>query len=327
MTFSQHPAAAAEGGADTASRPRRPLKVGLNLQIVEGALMGKTAGWADVLAFAQRAEALGFDSLWVPDHLLITWGGQTRGIWEGWSLLAALAAVTSRVELGPLVANAGFRNPALLAKMADTVDEISGGRLILGLGAGWSGPEEAAFGYPSDHRVDRFEEALRIIVPLLRTGRADFAGRYYQARDCELRPRGPRAGGPPILIGAKGPRMLRLAATYADLWNAEGPLRRPEETIPLRAAGDAACVEVGRDPAALGRSASVVVNLPIAQGRGQQTAPAREGQPEPTSPEAIAETLRGYAREGLGHIQVWLTPSTIAGIEWFKAVLDLLDRD
>jgi alkanesulfonate monooxygenase SsuD/methylene tetrahydromethanopterin reductase-like flavin-dependent oxidoreductase (luciferase family) len=256
--------------------------------------------------------------LWVPDHLLLQWEERTRGTWECWSLLAALAARTSRVELGTLVSSAGFRNPALLAKMADTVDEISGGRFILGLGAGWSGLEEIAFGYPSDHRVDRFEEALQIIAPLLRGGRASFAGQYYQVRDCELRPRGPRPGGLPILIGAKGPRMLRLAATYADLWNAEGPMRRPEQIAPLREACDAACVEVGRDPTTLGRSASVVINLPIAQGWG--------GQPTPPSPAEIAETLRGYAREGLSHIQIWLSPHTIEGIEWFKAVLDLLDH-
>jgi alkanesulfonate monooxygenase SsuD/methylene tetrahydromethanopterin reductase-like flavin-dependent oxidoreductase (luciferase family) len=241
-------------------------------------------------------------------------------------LLAALAAVTSRVELGPLVSCTGFRNPALLAKMADTVDEISGGRLVVGLGAGWNGPEYRAFGFPSDHRVDRFEEALQIIVPLLHEGHVDFQGRYEQARGAELRPRGPRPGGPPILIGAKGPRMLRLAATYADLWNAEGPLRRPEEIIPLRAAGDVACAEVGRDPSTLGRSASVVINLPTAQGPGGQGAPTQGARPEPMSPKEIAELLRGYAQHGLGHIQLWLSPSTIAGLEWFAAVLDLLDH-
>src|SRR5262249_1267521 len=286
----------------------------------------RIGGWEAVLAFAARAEALRFDSLWVPDHLLLTWEEQTRGTWECWSLLAALAAVTTRVELGPLVTCTGFRSPALLAKMADTVDEISGGRLILGLGAGWSGPEDRAFGIPSDHRVDRFAEALQIIVPLLRPGRADCAGTYYAAQDCELRPRGPRPGGPPILIGAKGPRMLRLAATYADLWNAEGPLRRPEQLIPLRAAGDVACAEVGRDSATLGRSASVVVTLPLAQGDDEQIAPAGDGQPELTSPEEVAETLRGYAREGLSHIQLWLSPSTLAGLDWFAPVLHLLDR-
>lgn len=308
-----------------ALRPKRPLKVGINLPTTEGALLGKTARWADLFAFAERAEALGFDSLWVPDHLLVRWQEQTHGIWECWSLLAALAAVTHHVELGSLVACTAFRSPALLAKMADTIDEISGGRLIVGLGAGWDGPEDRAFDIKSAHRVDRFEEALQIIVPLLRTGRVDFAGTYYQARDCELLPRGPRPGGPPILIGAKGPRMMRLAATYADLWNIQGPMRRPEEIIPLREASDAACAGVGRDPATLGRSASVVVNLPMAPAQSDQRSSSQGRQPDPTSPEGIAETLRGFARQGLSHVQLWLVPTTLASLEWFKAVLNLLD--
>ena len=292
---------------------RRPLKVGINLPTTEGAIAGKTARWTDLSAFAERAEALGFDSLWVPDHLLIRWQEQTRGIWECWSLLAALAAVTHRVELGSLVACTAFRSPALLAKLADTVDEISEGRLIVGLGAGWDGPEHRAFDIKSDHRVDRFEEALQIIVPLLRTGRVDFVGKYYQARDCELLPRGPRPGGPPILIGAKGPRMLGLAATYADLWNAEGPLQRPEEIRSRQVAGDAACSAVGRDPATLGRSASVVVKLPQVQ--------EQDGQHE-----EIARMLLNYAQEGLSHVQLWLMPNTIASLEWFAPILTLLDH-
>jgi alkanesulfonate monooxygenase SsuD/methylene tetrahydromethanopterin reductase-like flavin-dependent oxidoreductase (luciferase family) len=120
--------------------------------------------------------------------------------------------------------------------------------------------------------------------------------------------------------------MLRLAATYADLWNAEGPMRRPEEIIPLRAAGDAACAEVGRDPTTLGRSASVVVNLPMAQAQSEQHSSAQGKKSEPTSPEEVAQTLRGYAREGLSHVQLWLTPTTIRSLEWFKAVLDLLEH-
>jgi alkanesulfonate monooxygenase SsuD/methylene tetrahydromethanopterin reductase-like flavin-dependent oxidoreductase (luciferase family) len=308
MTARQQPAAAG-AGKDTTRPAGRPLKVGLNLPTVDGAMGGKSARWADLLALARRAEACGFDSLWVPDHMLVSWHEHTRGVWEGWSLLAALAAVTERVELGPLVSPTVFRNPALLAKMADTVDEVSGGRLVLGLGAGWDAPEYAAFGYPTDHRVDRFEEALRVVAPLLRTGRVDFEGRYYRVRGCELRPRGPRPTGPPIVVGAKGPRMLRLAATHADHWNVQGPLRQPADAAPLRAAGDAACAAVGRDPATLGRSASVVVDL-------SKSPPA----------EQLTETLRGYAREGLGHVQVWLTPCTLEGVESFAAALELLDR-
>jgi alkanesulfonate monooxygenase SsuD/methylene tetrahydromethanopterin reductase-like flavin-dependent oxidoreductase (luciferase family) len=309
---------------DAVVQPKRPLKVGINLPATEGALEGTTARWADLFAIASQAEALGFDSLWVPDHLLVRWQQHTQGIWECWSLLSALAAVTHRVELGSLVACTAFRSPALLAKMADTTDEISGGRLILGLGAGWDGPENQAFDLKSDHRVDRFEEALQIIVPLLRTGRVDFAGTYYQARECELRPRGPRPGGPPILIGAKGPRMLRLAATYADLWNAEGPLQGPEEISSRLAAADAACTAIGRDPATLGRSASLVVNLPLEQS-GQRS-PAQGKQQGPTSPQEVAQTLRSYARAGLSHVQLWLVPNTLASLEWFKPVLDLLDQ-
>ncbi|CAA9554442.1 MAG: hypothetical protein AVDCRST_MAG88-995, partial [uncultured Thermomicrobiales bacterium] len=153
------------------------LKVGLHLPIGEGMLQGRTPRWSDIAALARRAEEVGFDSLWIPDHLLFrTAPGESVGVWECWSLLAALAAVTVRVELGPVVSCAGFRNPALLAKMAETVDEISGGRIILGLGAGWHEPEYDAFGYPFDHRASRFEEAFTIIRALLQEGHVDFAG-------------------------------------------------------------------------------------------------------------------------------------------------------
>ncbi len=178
------------------SSGRRALKVGLVLPQFEDLMAGRTARWNDLLAMARRAEALGFDSLWLVDHLLYRFPFDDdtqppRGLWECWSLLAALATATERVELGTIVACTSFRNPALLAKMADTVDEISGGRLILGLGAGYHAFEFRAFGYPADRLFGRFEEALTIIRGLLRDGHVDFAGSYYQAHDCELRPRGP----------------------------------------------------------------------------------------------------------------------------------------
>jgi alkanesulfonate monooxygenase SsuD/methylene tetrahydromethanopterin reductase-like flavin-dependent oxidoreductase (luciferase family) len=307
--------------------PRRPLKVGVIGPTFEGEWGGATARWSDFVDFARLAEDIGFDSLWVADHLLFRADdGSTSGTWECCSLLTALAAVTHRVQLGSLVLCTGFRNPALLAKMADTIEEISGGRLILGLGAGWNEPEYRAFGYPFDHRVDRFEEALQIICPLLREGYVDFSGTYYEARDCELRPRGPRPTGPTIMIGTARPRMLRLTARYADLWNvmitAEHGTRNRLDRVPLvRAAVDAACLAEGRDPATLARSTGVLIHtIPEAPMSTDAFTPLRG------TPEKVAEVLRAYATEGFDHVQLWIEPLTLAGIAAFAPVLELLDR-
>ena len=171
------------------------LKVGLQLPQIEGMRGDGVRRWSELHEMAAVAEEIGLDSLWISDHLHYRLEGEEtgRGCWEVWSLLSALAACTSRVELGTLVLALGWRNPALLAKMADTVDEISDGRLILGLGAGYHRYEYDQFGFPFDHRVSRFEEGIQIIHGLLRDGAVDFAGRFYSARDCELKPRGPRA--------------------------------------------------------------------------------------------------------------------------------------
>lgn len=319
---------AAENVAEMSAR-KRPLKVGLIVPQWPGSLGGDTPRWKDTLVVARRAEEVGFDSLWVADDLLVRFrGGEPLGMWECWSLLSALAAATSRVELGTLVACNNFRNPALLAKMADTVDEISGGRLILGLGAGGDSGEHRAFGFRWEHRFDRFEEALRIIRGLLREGHADFEGKHYRVRGCELRPRGPRTNGPPVLIGTvtPGPRMLRLTAQYADLWN--GWLvfgsSAPEEIPPLRAALDHACEKIGRDPATLRRTVAVGVALPghrLVFGPWDITSGALTG-----SPEELAAAFRAFARQGISHAQVYLAPNTSAGIEAFAPVLELLDR-
>jgi alkanesulfonate monooxygenase SsuD/methylene tetrahydromethanopterin reductase-like flavin-dependent oxidoreductase (luciferase family) len=299
-------------------RDRRPLKVGLNLPAVEGSMAGRTARWTDLLALARRAEEIGFDSVWMPDHLQVTWAAETHGAWECWTFLAALAATTSRIEVGSLVTPTTWRNPALLATMANSVDEISAGRLVVGLGAGWPAPEYEAFGYSSDHLVDRFEEALQIIVPLLRTGHADFAGTHYSAHEADLLPRGPRPNGPPILFGAKGPRMLRLAAQHADGWNAQGPFRQPDDVRALQAAADAACDEVGRDPRSLRRSASVVVDL-----GGPSEASGADGEAAPGIA-AAARTLRGFGQAGLDEVQLWLTPTTHETLKAFAPVLESL---
>jgi alkanesulfonate monooxygenase SsuD/methylene tetrahydromethanopterin reductase-like flavin-dependent oxidoreductase (luciferase family) len=280
--------------------------------------------WTDLLQMAQTAEAIGIDSFWLPDHLLFkNEGAAPHGPWEAWSLLSALAATTSKMELGTAVLCTTFRNPALLAKMADTVDEISGGRLILGLGAGWHEPEYQAFGYPFDHRFERFKEAVTIIKTLLREGQIDFDGTYYQARECELRPRGPRSEGPPILIGALAtkPRMLKLVATFADMWNGWlVPVSSHADQVPaLREAVDAACAVVGRDPSTLRRS----VGISVDQRPGPREASVYTAQhPLSGTPEEIAAELRAFEAQGIEHIQLALKLDGLAGIEALAPVIE-----
>ncbi|HEX5690828.1 MAG TPA: LLM class flavin-dependent oxidoreductase, partial [Roseiflexaceae bacterium] len=241
---------------DAAERPT--MRIGVAIPIAEQ-LNGGAPSYAEIRALARQAEEADFDSIWLFDHLLFRRPNQsTAGIWECWTMLSALAEATNRVQLGTLVICTAFRNPAVLAKMADTLDAISGGRLILGLGAGWHEPEFDAFGIPFDHRVDRFEEALQIIVPLLRTGQVDFQGTYERAPNCELRPRGPRTHGPEILIGAGKPRMLRLTAQYADSWNTCWHGQPGAIATPFAAMVEA-CNDVGRDPATLGFTVGVNV--------------------------------------------------------------------
>src|SRR5688572_26779830 len=168
---------------------------------------------------ARLAEHVGFDALWLGDHLLYELEVGARGPWEVWTTLAALAAATERIELGPLVAATSFHAPAMLAKMAATVDAISGGRLILGLGAGWNEREFRAFGFPYDHRVSRFEEAFTIIRRLLREGRVDFEGAYHRVENCVLDPGPARPGGPPLMLGSHSPRMMRIGLPHVDAWN------------------------------------------------------------------------------------------------------------
>jgi probable F420-dependent oxidoreductase len=306
---------------------RRPMKIGVFVSHFETPWNGQTLRWADVAAMARRAEEVGFDSFWLPDHLLFRFDDvYPQGAWDAWSLLAALAATTERIEIAPLVACAGFRNPALIAKMADTIDEISGGRFILGLGAGWHKPEYDAFGFPYDHRVSRFEEVLQIVRGLLKDGHVDFAGRFYQARDCELRPRGPRPSGPPILVGGGGERMLRLTARYADQWNLD---RKNDlgEVVAWQAKVDDVCREVRRDPATLGRVIGIQVDLP-----GFSREPTRPRQfvvrpwPLTGDPGELAAAIRGYATARVDHLLVWLDPHTGEGIEAFGRVLEELDR-
>lgn len=210
----------------------RNLKVGLYLPNGDGLMSPGIHRWSDVLRLTRKTEDAGLDSVWVADHMIFRHEGHpTEGRWECWQMLGAMAAVTSRVEIGPLVCCMGFRNPALLAKIAETTDEISDGRLILGLGAGWHEPEFTSYGYPYDHRASRFEEGFKVLYDLIRTGESDFHGLYYTTDRAEMKPRGPRNGQIPIMIGTDGARMLQLTAKYANSWNTTWT-RTVEEVLP-----------------------------------------------------------------------------------------------
>ena len=281
------------------------MKIGLMLPLGED----ETNGFADLRAMAIAAEEGGLDSVWGADHLIFRSDGETTGIHECWTVLTAIAAVTSRVEIGPLVLALPFRNPALVAKMAAELDEVSGGRLILGLGCGWHEPEFEAFGYPFDHRVSRFDEGLQVTVPLLREGLVNFTGEYHRAIDADLRPRPIREGGPPILIAGKQPRMLELVVRDADQWNAAW-YGNPDEAdelrerlTKLRAALDAA----GRDPETLTLTAGIFVAFEDADA----DAPKRAIR---GTTEEIAAQLAGYAELGISHLIAHTFPRTVDAV-------------
>jgi alkanesulfonate monooxygenase SsuD/methylene tetrahydromethanopterin reductase-like flavin-dependent oxidoreductase (luciferase family) len=313
-------------------RRKRPIEIGLSLFSGTVPHAGLTASWSDTLDVARRAEELGFDTVMVTDHLLarIDEHAPVVGAPECLALLSALAASTSRVQIGPLVAATAYRNPAMLANAAATIDEISGGRLILGLGTGWQEQEFQAYGFPYDHRVDRFEEALQIILPLLRGECVTLHGRYHDAERCELPPWGSRAGSPPIMIGAKGPRMMRLAARHADIWDADlaPDCADPTSLRPAVAAIDAACRDVGRDPATLQKTTWIMVQVPGHSRPEDSPLAAITANWGYASglPEELADLFRGFAAEGFNRISVWLDPSTPEGVEAFAEVLEILDR-
>ncbi|MEO8626044.1 MAG: LLM class flavin-dependent oxidoreductase [Candidatus Limnocylindrales bacterium] len=303
----------------------RPLKVGVQLPEVE-----RPVRWPELRDMAQAAEGLGFDSLWVGDHLLYRRPDGNVGPWEVWTSLAGLAEATQRVEIGPLVAATSFHAPAMLAKMAATVDEISGGRLILGLGAGWNEPDYTAFGFPYDQRVSRFEEAFTIIRTLLREGAIDFEGKFYTTRDCELVPRGAverHPNGPPLMIGSTSPRMLAITAPHVDAWNEwhDRFANSPDDVAPLMEKVDEAARVAGRDPADIARTVTVMVQL--SGGRGRRSSYAEPTPPhDGTRPEQLAATLRRYAAAGISHVQLVLDPITVESIAEVAPVLALLDE-
>jgi probable F420-dependent oxidoreductase len=281
----------------------RPVRVGVQLPEVE-----RDVRWPEIVSMARAAEEVGFDSIWTGDHLLYRGDGRPeRGPWDAWTELAALAAATERVRLGPLVACAAFHPPAVLARMAATIDEISGGRFVLGIGAGWNQTEFRAFGIPFDRRVARFEEAFEIVRGLLASDRVTVRGRFHQVEDAVLLPSPARRT--PLMIGSTGERVLRTTLPHVDAWNTwySEFENRPERFADLNARISALVEEAGRRPEEVERSACALVVLDPAAGERE----VREGvMPLEGSMDKIADGIRSLAEAGADEIVLVLSPIT-----------------
>jgi FMNH2-dependent dimethyl sulfone monooxygenase len=264
--------------------------------------------WVQVRELATCAENEGLDSAWLADHFFYQPAeGEPIGMQEAWTVLSAVAAVTSRIELAPLVLCSAFRNPGLIANMAATLDLVSGGRLILGVGAGWHDPEFEAFGLPVDHKVGRFEEWIEIVSRLLAGERVTFDGRWYQTHDAVVLPAPGRRI--PILIAGNKPRMLGLVARYADAWNTAW-FGLPDDRLEERLRDlEAALAEQGRDPGSLERTVGLVVRDP------DQPSDEEDGEMFSGTLEELAELLRAHERLGFGHAIVILDPRTPRSVE------------
>jgi alkanesulfonate monooxygenase SsuD/methylene tetrahydromethanopterin reductase-like flavin-dependent oxidoreductase (luciferase family) len=246
------------------------------------------------------------------------------------SIAAAVAATTSRINLGQSVVNSPYRSPAMTAKIADTIDEISGGRFVLGIGAGNTADSDyEAFGFPTGNRYSRFAEAIQIIHGLLKTGAVDFEGEFYTAKQAELVLRGPRQEGPPIIIAAGGPKMLRLVARYADAWNWWGwdeTLEEVGERVrPIIETLEKACEAEGRDPATLGRTFDLYTVVP--EGFSTQGIEA-EGldmkQPVTGTSEEIAGHFLSMGELGFEEVRCDVFPKTAAAIEAMQPVVEIV---
>ncbi|MDG1877394.1 MAG: LLM class flavin-dependent oxidoreductase [Acidimicrobiales bacterium] len=300
------------------------MKIGVQLPEVEWEV-----SFPEYLEMARAAEAAGFDSIWVGDHLLYDLPRGARGPWEAWTTLAAIAAVTDQVEIGPLVASTSFHAPPMLAKQAATVDAISEGRLILGLGAGWNRREYDAFGFPYDRRVSRFEEAFTIVRTLLRDGEIDFHGDYYDVDRCVLHPRSPRPDGPPLMVGSIGPRMLGITLPHVDAWNVwwSDYGNEADAFAAQKTTVDEIAESVGRDPGTVDATCAVLVQLE-GGGRRQMGNYGAESNVEPVtgSPAEITDQLAAFGAAGASHVQLVVDPITRDSIEWLAQVTELLGK-
>ena len=297
------------------------FEIGVCLPVMQYGPERVTPRWAEIRKVAINAEQMGMDTLWIPDELL--WpleDAQPRGFWDGVSMAGAAAAVTSRIKIGSWVLSALHRNPGIIAKTAETLDEISGGRFIFGLGAGHAGGQAHAFGLPEDLVIARFEEALQVIVPLMRGGRANFEGRFHSANDLVQQPVGPRPNGIPLLIGGQKAKGQRFAALNADIWSTYAEDHSTlEELGPRLASFEAVCAEVGRDPASAGRAAGLGVHPLDHAGTSDESICG--------SAEEIADALRGFREAGFTQVDLMVDPGTVEAFDALAPVVELLKAD
>jgi alkanesulfonate monooxygenase SsuD/methylene tetrahydromethanopterin reductase-like flavin-dependent oxidoreductase (luciferase family) len=273
------------------------MRLGLQLPEVE-----RVVRRDELAAIARAGEEEGFDSLWVGDHLLYRGDDRPeRGPWDCWATLAWLAGITDRVELGPLVACVAFHPPGLLARQAAAIHELSGGRLVVALGAGWNEPEFRAFGLPFDRRAARFEEAFEIIRRLLAGERVTSSGAFHQVDDAVLLPPGPR---PRLMVGANGPRLLAATLPHVDAWNTwySSYGNTLEGFAELNARIDEAAERAGRDPAGIERSACVLVEVdPVGE---------RPRDVEAVTVDRLPAHLDGLAQAGVDEAILVVDPIT-----------------
>lgn len=298
-----------------------PFQLGIVLPLDQQGPERSTVPWATIRELALRAEEIGFDTIWTPDELVWFVGEPPRGFWDGVSMAGAVAASTSRAKVGTWVMSALHRNPGIIAKTAETLDEISGGRFVFGLGAGHDWPGQArAFGLPEAAIFARFEEALEIIVPLIREGRASFEGSHHAARDLPQAPRGPRPGRMPLLIGGNGPKGQRAAVRHADIYSCYIEERAEvAEVAPRLASLEAICAELGRDPASIGRSVGVSVRPLEAAGFQPNVISG--------SAEEIADAFRSFRDAGFTQLEIMVGPGTIAAFEALAPVVEAIRAD
>jgi alkanesulfonate monooxygenase SsuD/methylene tetrahydromethanopterin reductase-like flavin-dependent oxidoreductase (luciferase family) len=302
----------------------RPLRIGVQLPEIE-----RHVPWPELISMARAAEAVGFDSIWLGDHLLYELaGGVHRGPWEVYTSVAALAAVTERVQLGTLVSSLGFHEPAMIAKMSATIDAISGGRFTLGVGSGWNRREYDAFGLPFDRRVDRFEEAFGLVQRLLAGETVTHDGEFHHLDRCVIDPPSARPGGPLLMVGSNSPRMLGITLPYVHQWNVWWSIfgNTPEGFAAVVTDVRERTAAIGRAPDDVEATACVYVQLSGGDGRVMGEFAGREIRPVTGSSAEIAAVLARFAAAGAAHVQLVVDPITGSSIESLGEVLALLDR-